>query len=109
MFGARLAPARQGARGAPTTLAWHAMHPSFSVSMLTRSLTSLSFALVAACAGATPSADPAPVPARTSPGSQTGGSSPLIQSTWPVRTREHVDAWLHSYALITQDTISDRI
>ena len=104
MFGARLAPARQGARGAPTTLAWHAMHPSFSVSMLTRSLTSLSFALVAACAGATPSADPAPVPARTSPGSQTGGSSPLIQSTWPVRTREHVDAWLHSYALITQDT-----
>ena len=24
--------------------------------------------------------------------------------TWPVRTREHVDLWLHSYALLTSDT-----
>jgi hypothetical protein len=31
-------------------------------------------------------------------------ASPLVQSTWPVRTREHLDAWLHSYALISQDT-----
>ena len=72
--------------------------------MLARSVASLLLALAAACAGVTPSADPAPVPARTSPGSQTSGSSPLIQSTWPVRTREHLDVWLHSYALITPDT-----
>ena len=80
------------------------MHSSSAVPTLTRSFASLLLALAAACAGVTPSADPAPVPARTSPGSQTGGSSPLIQSTWPVRTREHLDVWLHSYALITPDT-----
>ncbi len=33
-----------------------------------------------------------------------GGAAPLIQSVWPVRTREHLDLWLHSYALITRDT-----
>ena len=31
-------------------------------------------------------------------------SVPLVQTTWPIRTREHVDLWLHSYALINQDT-----
>jgi hypothetical protein len=29
---------------------------------------------------------------------------PLVQTTWPVRTREHVDLWLHSYALLAPDT-----
>lgn len=27
-----------------------------------------------------------------------------MQATWPVRTREHVDLWLHSYALLTPDS-----
>lgn len=29
---------------------------------------------------------------------------PLVDVAWPVRTREHVDLWLHSYALLTPDT-----
>jgi hypothetical protein len=64
----------------------------------------LTLAVVSACSGATPSASPAPVPSRTSPGSQPPAASPLVQTTWPVRTREHVDLWLHSFALISQDT-----
>ena len=32
------------------------------------------------------------------------GPDPLVQATWPIRTREHVDLWLHSYALLTRDT-----
>ena len=59
-------------------------------------------ALAIACAGATPSPIPAPNP-------QTGSSTrpvslPLVETTWPVRTREHLDLWLHSYALLTPDT-----
>ncbi|MEP6991716.1 MAG: hypothetical protein ABJA80_12370 [bacterium] len=44
------------------------------------------------------------MPARSSPGGQVTTSSPLVQTTWPVRTREHLDLWLHSYALISTDT-----
>ena len=58
--------------------------------------------LAIACAGATPSPLPAPNP-------QSGSSTrpvslPLVETTWPVRTREHLDLWLHSYALLTPDT-----
>jgi len=83
--------------------ATHAMHRSSAFSTLARSLAPLALALASACAGATPSANPAPVAARSSTGAQPA-TSPLVQSTWPVRTREHLDVWLHSYALITQDT-----
>jgi hypothetical protein len=27
-----------------------------------------------------------------------------VQTTWPVRTREHVDLWLHAYAMLTSDS-----
>lgn len=84
-------------------LAWHAMHRSSAFSMLSRSLAPIALALASACTGAAPSTNPAPVPARSSTGAQTV-TTPLIQSTWPVRTREHLDVWLHSYALIAQDT-----
>ena len=62
--------------------------------------------LASACAGATPSSDPAPVATRTAPGGTTspGGAAPLIQSVWPVRTREHLDLWLHGYAMLNPDT-----
>jgi hypothetical protein len=30
--------------------------------------------------------------------------APLVQATWPVRTREHVDLWLHAYALLGSDS-----
>ena len=46
------------------------------------------------------------------PGASTGGgetttqagTTPAVQVTWPVRTREHVDLWLHAYALLTSDS-----
>ena len=62
----------------------------------------LSLALLASCAGATaaPSPTPAPGTSTTSPGAE----PPLTQAAWPVRSREHLDLWLHGYALISQDT-----
>ena len=79
------------------------LHSTFG-SIASRHVALSLLAVVAACGGATPSASPAPVPSRTSPGGQPPAASPLVQTTWPVRTREHVDLWLHSYALISQDT-----
>jgi hypothetical protein len=63
-------------------------------------------ALASACAGASPSSSPAPVATRDAgaPSTATGGATPLIQSVWPVRTREQLDLWLHSYAMINQDS-----
>jgi hypothetical protein len=29
----------------------------------------------------------------------------MMNSVWPVRSREHVDLWLHSYAVLTPDTV----
>ncbi len=57
-------------------------------------LPALAALLMAACAGTitrTASDAPAPV-AREAP------------DAWPVKTREHVDLWLHGYALLTRDT-----
>jgi hypothetical protein len=75
---------------------------------LSGSLSSRLFTLVlaSACAGASPSSAPAPVATRDAGATTvpTGSAEPLIQSVWPVRTREHLDLWLHSYALINQDT-----
>ena len=60
--------------------------------------------LATGCAsGATSSRAPGPSPAAGS-ATPRSGSIPLLQLTWPVRTREHVDLWLHAYALLTQDT-----
>jgi len=60
--------------------------------------------LSAGCASAgTTTTSPAPVPAEGATSTQ-GGTTPLVQATWPVRTREHVDLWLHAYALITSDS-----
>jgi hypothetical protein len=60
--------------------------------------------LAAGCASvSTGSPSPGPSPsgrATSAPNSTT----PLVQATWPVRTREHVDLWLHSYALLTPDS-----
>ena len=61
-------------------------------------------ALAGACAGGvSPSRDPAPNPTGT-PRSTPSGPTPLVDAAWPVRAREHVDLWLHSYALLTPDT-----
>lgn len=61
-------------------------------------------ALSGACAGGvSPSSEPAPNPTGT-PRSTPSGPTPLVDAAWPVRTREHVDLWLHAYALLTADT-----
>lgn len=61
-------------------------------------------ALLAACGGGvSPTPAPPPSPNRT-PTNTPAGPTPLVQAAWPVRTREHVDLWLHSYALLTPDT-----
>jgi hypothetical protein len=65
----------------------------------------VALALIAGCAGGiSPTSDPAPDPTglpRTTPAA---GPVPLVEAAWPVRSREHVDLWLHSYALLTRDT-----
>jgi hypothetical protein len=84
------------------TFACGSMHaPSRSVSARL-----IALVLATACAGVSPSSSPAPVATRDggTTTSSTGGGAPLIQSVWPVRTREQLDLWLHSYAMITQDS-----
>lgn len=75
------------------------MHRSNGNSMKA-SLTAASVALVtlvAACGGsATP--ETAPAPANPS-GVTTNTTAP-----WPVKTREHLDLWLHGFAMLQQDT-----
>ena len=61
-------------------------------------------ALAAACAGVSPSTNPPPDPRTRTPNTTPPGPTPLMDAAWPVRTREHVDLWLHSYALLTPDT-----
>jgi hypothetical protein len=69
-----------------------------------RGLAAVALLLSAGCASAgtaTPSRGPSPVGG--APTTQ-GGATPLVQTTWPVRTREHVDLWLHAYAMLTSDS-----
>lgn len=62
---------------------------------------------VACGTGVSPSPSPSPRPSpnpSNSPPNTPAGPTPLVQGAWPVRTREHLDLWLHSYALLTYDT-----
>jgi len=69
-----------------------------------RGLTAVALLLSAGCASTgTVTRSPGPSPA-SGASTTTGGTTPLVQTTWPVRTREHVDAWLHAYALLTGDS-----
>jgi len=58
----------------------------------------------AACSTSASGSPPVLSPTPDRPPSQAGGGSPMLQPTWPVRTREHVDLWLHAYALLTTDS-----
>jgi len=63
--------------------------------------------LLAAC---TPGVSPSPSPSpganpTTMPRTGAPGPAPLVPATWPVRTNEGVDLWLHSYALLSPDTM----
>lgn len=60
----------------------------------------LASALLGACGGgAAPETAPTP-----STGGTTGGAATQPAAVWPVRTREHVDLWLHGFAMLTTDT-----
>ena len=75
------------------------MHRSNGNSMKA-SLTAASVALVtllAACGGST-TPETAPAPANPS-GVTTNTTAP-----WPVKTHEHLDLWLHGFAMLQQDT-----
>jgi hypothetical protein len=81
------------------------MSRSTAFSRSVASPTLLALALAIACGGGiSPTSDPAPdrngAPRTTS----AAGPVPLVDAAWPVRSREHVDLWLHSYALLTRDT-----
>ena len=51
-----------------------------------------------------PSPASAPMPDARSTATPNAGPAPLANVTWPVRSREHLDLWLHSYALLDRDT-----
>jgi hypothetical protein len=53
---------------------------------------------VLACAAAAAGAPRAAAAQTPQPG------APQPATAWPVRTREHVDLWLHGFALVIDDT-----
>jgi len=78
---------------------------SRSLRCLTRPVAALaSLFAVAACAAATAGApgEATPAPAPPTASGTTLPAQPA--SAWPVRTREHVDLWLHGFALVIDDT-----
>jgi hypothetical protein len=71
-----------------------------------RSLSLLAIALLAACASGTgprPTAS-GPLPDARTTSNPSAGPTPLFAAAWQTRTREHVDLWLHAYALLAPDT-----
>lgn len=74
-------------------------------------LAAVLLSLAAACGGGsgggpTPAPSPtgAPAPA-TAPGTGPGSAAATEgAAVWPIRTREHVDLWLHGFALLVDDT-----
>jgi hypothetical protein len=71
--------------------------------MSSRTRSALSFValsvLLAACASGGGGAQPS-----TNATSGTGAAVVVPDAAWPVKTREHVDLWLHGFAMIQDDT-----
>ena len=64
-------------------------------------------ALAGACARPMPSPSPSHDPAPNAEGQPRhppAMPTPMVRAAWPFRIREHVDLWLHSYALLTADS-----
>jgi hypothetical protein len=62
--------------------------------------------LFAACASGNrpqPTAS-GPLPDARTTSHPSAGPAPLVATTWPTRNREHIDLWLHAYALLAPDT-----
>jgi hypothetical protein len=99
-LGACLAVGRDGPDSYPGT--------SLSIRSLLRHRAARVIALAALSTGAACTSGP-PLTPSPAPNSRTGAAAPaakppLIQTAWPIRSREHVDLWLHSYALLTTDS-----
>jgi hypothetical protein len=69
-----------------------------------RALITLIVLATACVTGASPSNNPPPDPRTRTPQTNPSGPTPLVDAAWPIRNREHVDLWLHAYALLTPDT-----
>lgn len=69
-----------------------------------RRVLALLAAVVAAACASTPAAE-TPPPGAPVPSTGTGtGPAPTPARAWTVGTREHVDLWLHGYAMLLDDT-----
>lgn len=66
-------------------------------------LASLS-SLLLGCAGAPSGGGQAPEPTNAAPPLSATGATPVPPLRWPVRTVEHVDLWLHAFALLSADS-----
>jgi hypothetical protein len=61
--------------------------------------------VLAACASGTgPTPSSSPMPDARTPTNPNAGPAPLVTTTWPLATREHLDLWLHAYALVMPDS-----
>ncbi|WP_411281208.1 hypothetical protein [Gemmatimonas sp.] len=69
----------------------------------------LSAVLASGCAAAIPVGAPVSPTTAAAPGG--APTTPLAQPAlrWPVRTVEHIDLWLHAFALISEDTTRVRL
>jgi hypothetical protein len=45
-----------------------------------------------------------PTPDARTTSNPNAGPTPLLAAAWPTRSREHVDLWLHAYAMLAPDT-----
>ena len=75
--------------------------PSLLRSARAACLAPLAVATLAACAGG---GGPETAPTPTTGGAAGTQTTPQPAVVWPLRTREHVDLWLHGFALLMQDT-----
>jgi hypothetical protein len=65
----------------------------------------LSVALAACSPANAPTPSPSPMPDARTTANPNSVPVPLVNTTWPVRSREHVDLWLHTYALLARDSM----
>ena len=66
-------------------------------------------AFLTACASAVPVGVPGGVNSAGATGASAAVPNSPLPLRWPVRTAEHIDLWLHSFALISEDTSRVRL
>src|SRR6188472_2996364 len=58
--------------------------------------------LIDACAASIPVQDPLPPGATPRSSPAAASTPPLVR--WPIKTAEHVDLWLHAFAMVSNDS-----